>query len=118
MKTKKLVSVKIEGLDCVIGKSTKKYNTVTMRVDRTTILPVAELFESEKNGNPPETGLIGLELHAVYADGEVEKEQLDLIQDGGEVVGDELADDKPMTVKEAFDSLTETITEAISEPEE
>lgn len=65
---KKEISVKMENCECVIGKSTKKHNTVSMRVSNKDIIDVLELYEAEKRGEKPEDGIIGLRLVAVYAD--------------------------------------------------
>ena len=89
-------SVKLENLDCVIGKNTKKHNTVTMRVDNDFIMEVIEYFEANRKGEEPTGKLKGLRLIAVYedeekADGEAVKSE-DLFESASEQLDEVLAD--------------------------
>lgn len=64
----RIKSVRIENVDCVIGRNTKKPNTVVMSVHEDFIMEVMRLYQIQKKGEKPTEGLIGLELRAVYAD--------------------------------------------------
>lgn len=83
---KKEISVKMENCECVIGKSTKKHNTVSMRVSNKDIIEVLELYEAEKRGEKPEDGIIGLRLVAVYAEEQKEDAQKELPVNGEDLV--------------------------------
>lgn len=86
-------STKIENVNCVIGQNTKKPNTITMRIAEADILEAVALFKTLREGNKPETGLIGYELIAVYADeSDVDNEVIELDLSGAPVQGDELID--------------------------
>jgi hypothetical protein len=64
----KIVSTNLDAVKCVIGQSTKKDNTVTMKVDPRIIIEAVELWESMKKGLKPTSGLLGFKLVAVYAE--------------------------------------------------
>lgn len=61
-------STKIAGVDCKIGRRSRTGSTVTMAVNDQFIMEAVSLFETLDKGNKPNEGLIGLELHAVYAE--------------------------------------------------
>ena len=61
-------STKIAGVDCKIGRNARTGSTVTMTVTDQFIMEAVSLFETREKGNKPKEGLIGLELHAVYAE--------------------------------------------------
>lgn len=65
---KKIISANVDGVKCVIGQSTSKSNTITMRISAKDVIPAVEFFDLKRNGEQPEQGLIGYELVAVYAD--------------------------------------------------
>lgn len=61
-------STKISGVDCKIGRRSRTGSTITMAVSDQFIMEAVGLFEQLEKGNKPKEGLIGLELHAVYAE--------------------------------------------------
>ena len=53
--SEKIVSTNLDAVKCVIGQSTKKDNTVTMKVDSKVIIEAVELYDSIKKGLKPKT---------------------------------------------------------------
>lgn len=64
----KIKSTKISGVDCKIGRRSRTGSTVTMAVTDQFIMEAVGLFETLEKGEKPKEGLVGLELHAVYAE--------------------------------------------------
>ena len=89
----RIKSTKISGVDCKIGRRSRTGSTVTMAVTDQFIMNAVGLFERLEKGEKPKEGLIGLELHAVYAEDLEEEESGKLIEGMGdsldEVAGDE-----------------------------
>lgn len=83
----RIKSVRIENVDCVIGRNTKKPNTVVMSVHENFIMEALKLYQIQKRGENPTEGLIGLELRAVYAEDEQEEKEAEKLIDG---MGDSL----------------------------
>lgn len=74
-------SEQLESINCVIGKSTRKPNSVTMTISSTFMIEVVALFELLKAGKKPKTGLCGLKLIAEYVeDIEDSEKQMELIE--------------------------------------
>lgn len=90
--TKIKISTKVEGVTCVIGQTTRKNNTITMRCPEDNIVDAVKFFKDSKSMAKPEKGLIQYELYACYIDEAPEKEQAEFIETGEEVIGDELID--------------------------
>lgn len=92
--TKKTISTKMENVKCVIGQNTKQPNTVTMRIHERDILEAVQLFQTLREGNKPESGLIGLELSAIYLDESdmQDNETIELDFNSDPVSGEELTD--------------------------
>lgn len=98
--TKQIISTKMENVKCVIGQNTKQPNTITMRVPETEIIEAVNLFKTLREGNKPESGLLGYELVAVYADGSDKKED--------EIIELKLSDDAA-SGEDLVDGLIENI---------
>lgn len=76
MTTKKLIkSDRIETVDSRGGKRTKMPSTISLAVDHRFANEAQELLMDLKEGKTTETGLIGLELVAVYAVEETETQE-------------------------------------------
>lgn len=71
--TKLIKSDRIETVDSRGGKRTKMPSTVSLAVDHRFANEAQELLMDLKEGKTAETGLIGLELVAVYAEEEPDK---------------------------------------------
>ena len=56
--------------------TTRKPSTVSMSIDHRFAIDAQSLFMDMKSGVERETGLIRLELYAVYEDGEADAEEL------------------------------------------
>ena len=86
-------STKISGVDCKIGRRSRTGSTITMAITDQFIMDAVKLFEILEKGEKPKKGLIGLELHAVYAEDLEEEESGKLFEGMGdsldEVSGDE-----------------------------
>ena len=90
----RIKSTKIAGVDCKIGRNCRTPSEVSMYVTDEFIIEAVNLYDSVNAGGKPETGLIGLELHAVYAvDLEEEKEAGKLV-DGLDYSLDEVSGDE------------------------
>ena len=95
----RIKSVRIENVNCVIGRNTKKPNTVVMSVHEDFIMEALKLYQIQKRGENPTEGLIGLELRAVYAEDEQEEREAEKL------------------IENMDDSL-ESVTDTASEEEE
>jgi len=78
----RIKSTKISGIDCKIGRRSRTGSTVTMAVSDQFIMEAVGLFEHLEKGNKPKEGLIGLELHAVYAEDLEEGKEAEKIVEG------------------------------------
>ena len=90
----RIKSTKISGVDCKIGRRSRTGSTITMAVTDQFIMDAVKLFETLEKGEKPKDGLIGLELHAVYAEELEEGDESGKLIDGmgdslDEVAGDE-----------------------------
>lgn len=92
MTIKKLIkSDRIETVDSRGGKRTKMPSTISLAVDHRFANEAQELLMDLKEGKTTETGLIGLELVAVYAEVEIDQDKAeeDLELDGSQGGGHE-----------------------------
>lgn len=89
----RIKSTKISGVDCKIGRRSRTGSTVTMAVTDQFIMDAVGLFEQLEKGEKPKEGLIGLELHAVYAEDLEEEEPGKMIEGMGDSL-DEAAGDE------------------------
>ncbi len=68
MNNEKIKSTKIAGVDCKIGRNCRTPSEVSMFVSDNFVIEAVKLYDRTKiGGEKPKEGLIGLELHAVYA---------------------------------------------------
>ena len=72
MKGLKLISNLVTEVKSNGSITTRKPSTVSMSIDHRFAIPAQSLYMDIKAGEERETGLIRLELYAVYEDGEAE----------------------------------------------
>ncbi len=90
MTIKKLIkSDRIETVDSRGGKRTKMPSTISLAVDHRFANEAQELLMDLKEGKTTETGLIGLELVAVYAEPDKVSDEVGENLDGLEDMQDE-----------------------------
>lgn len=73
MTNKKQISTQIEEVKPTGSIRTKKPSTVSIAVDHRMATELSDLFMDFKEGHKREKGLVGIELYAIYENGEEEK---------------------------------------------
>lgn len=81
MKGLKLISNLVTEVKSNGSVTTRKPSTVSMSIDHRFAIDAQGLFMDMKSGVERETGLIRLELYAVYEDGEAEADAEELLND-------------------------------------
>lgn len=74
MKQRKLISSEVAEVKSNGSITTKKPSTAAIAIDHRFAIDAQLLFLDDKAGKERETGLVSLELYAVYEDGEPEPE--------------------------------------------
>ena len=82
MKDEKIKSTKIAGVDCKIGRNCRTPSEVSMHVSDNFVIEAVRLYDRIKIGDKPKEGLIGLELHAVYAEDLEEGKEAEKVMEG------------------------------------
>ncbi len=80
----KIKSTKIAGVDCKIGRNCRTPSEVSMFVSDDFVIEAVKLYERTQIGEKPKEGLIGLELHAVYAEDLEEGKEVEKVMEGME----------------------------------
>ncbi len=84
MNEEKIKSTKIAGVDCKIGRNCRTPSEVSMHVSDDFVIEAVKLFDRIKIGDKPKEGLIGLELHAVYAEDLEDEKEVKQVMEGME----------------------------------